>query len=166
LYGYPFQITVYELYNPEPRTKQLKPQNKGGERRCMSSIPIDVLTRISTLQGYERQLEVASVAQQYGMAPEEVESIASRFAKGTPQPSMAGFQPVTSKEVPQIPTQAQHINVDQMRFQYDPTDGAKERRAQVEQAILCPACGVALGIPSQRPIKVTCPQCLHEAMFQ
>ena len=132
----------------------------------MSSIPIDVLTRISALQGYERQLEVASVAQQYGMAPEEVESIASRFAKGTPQPSMAGFQPVTSKEGPQIPTQAQHINVDQMRFQYDPTDGAKERRAQVEQAILCPACGVALGIPSQRPIKVTCPQCLHEAMFQ
>ena len=42
----------------------------------MSSIPVDVLTRISGLQGYERQLEVASVAQQYGMAPEEVEAIA------------------------------------------------------------------------------------------
>jgi hypothetical protein len=53
-----------------------------------------------------------------------------------------------------------------MRFRYDPTDGAKERRAKVDQAILCPACGVALGIPSQRPIKVTCPQCLHEALFQ
>ena len=48
----------------------------------MSSIPVDVLTRISSLQGYERQLEVASVAQQYGMAPEEVEAIANRFSKG------------------------------------------------------------------------------------
>ena len=132
----------------------------------MSSIPVDVLTRISGLQGYERQLEVASVAQQYGMAPEEVEAIANRFSKGTPQSSMAGFQPVASKEVPQIPTQAQNIPVNQMRFKYDPTDGAKERRSQVDQAILCPACGVALGIPSQRPIKVTCPQCLHEALFQ
>lgn len=132
----------------------------------MSSIPVDVLTRISGLQGYERQLEVASVAQQYGMAPEEVEAIANRFSKGTPQSSMAGFQPVANKEVPQIPTQAQNIPVNQMRFQYDPTDGAKERRSQVDQAILCPACGVALGIPSQRPIKVTCPQCLHEALFQ
>lgn len=79
---------------------------------------------------------------------------------------MPGFQPVASKEVPQISSQAQTIPVDQMRFRYDPTDGAKERRAKVDQAILCPACGVALGIPSQRPIKVTCPQCLHEALFQ
>lgn len=132
----------------------------------MSSIPVDVLTRLSGLQGYERQLEVVSVAQQYGMAPEEVEAIANRFAKGAPQPSMAGFQPVANKEVPQIPSQAQQIPVDQMRFQYDPTDGVKERRAKIDQAILCPACGVALGIPSQRPIKVTCPQCLHEALFQ
>ncbi len=62
----------------------------------MSSIPVDVLTRISGLQGYERQLEVASVAQQYGMAPEEVEAIAKRFSKGTPQSSMAGFQPVAN----------------------------------------------------------------------
>ena len=30
----------------------------------MNSIPVDVLTRISSMQGYERQLEVASVAQQ------------------------------------------------------------------------------------------------------
>ena len=132
----------------------------------MSSIPVDVLTRISTLQGYERQLEVTSVAQQYGMAPEEVEAIATRFATGAPKQSMPGFQPVANKEVPQIPSQPQSIPVNQMRFQYDPTEGAKERRSKADQAILCPACGVALGIPSQRPIKVTCPQCLHEALFQ
>ena len=132
----------------------------------MSSLPVDVLTRISSLQGYERQLEVSSVAQQYGMTPEEVEAIANRFLQGTPQSSMAGFQPVANKEIPQLPTPAQNIPMEQMRFQYDPTDGAKERRAQIHQAILCPACGVALGIPSQRPIKVTCPQCLHEALFQ
>lgn len=75
------------------------------------------------------------------------------------------FQPVASKEIVPNQQQPQFIDVNNLRFQYDPTEGTKERRAQIAQSILCPACGVALGIPEQRPIKVTCPQCLHVANF-
>ncbi len=75
------------------------------------------------------------------------------------------FQPVASKGIVPNQQQPQVIDANNLRFQYDPTEGAKERRAQIAQSILCPACGVALGIPEQRPIKVTCPQCLHVANF-
>ena len=51
------------------------------------------------------------------------------------------------------------------RFEYDPSQEAAVRRSAVTQAILCPGCGVNLGIPDTRPIKVTCPQCLKETMF-
>ncbi|MDB2333601.1 CBS domain-containing protein [Candidatus Poseidoniales archaeon] len=82
------------------------------------------------------------------------------ISRKTVNRSIAWMHGIEAKQLVNIP-------VNQIRFKYDPTDGAKERRSQVDQAILCPACGVALGIPSQRPIKVTCPQCLHEeALFQ
>ncbi|HII49799.1 MAG TPA: hypothetical protein HA322_00535 [Candidatus Poseidoniaceae archaeon] len=58
-----------------------------------------------------------------------------------------------------IPVQNRH------RFEYDPSPDASERRQQVSQAINCPSCGAALGIPAIRPIKVTCPQCLEEHTF-
>ena len=51
------------------------------------------------------------------------------------------------------------------RFEYDPSPDASQRRQQVSQAINCPGCGAALGIPSIRPIKVTCPQCYQENTF-
>jgi len=59
-----------------------------------------------------------------------------------------------------IPVQNRH------RFEYDPSPDASQRRQQVSQAITCPSCGAALGIPAIRPIKVACPQCLQEHTFQ
>ena len=57
------------------------------------------------------------------------------------------------------------LNKSNLRFEYDPSQEAAQRRSTVAQAILCPSCGVALGIPDVRPIKVTCPQCLQETEF-
>lgn len=57
------------------------------------------------------------------------------------------------------------VDKQQFRFEYDPTREAEQRREQVSQAILCSACGVALGIPDIRPIKVTCPACLFETTY-
>ena len=51
------------------------------------------------------------------------------------------------------------------RFEYDPSQDASQRRQQVSQAINCPGCGAALGIPAIRPIKVSCPQCQLESTF-
>ena len=152
----------------------------------MSAITATELTALASLSGYEQMLQIDQLARQYGIEESEVkQQLAALSVQGTneapsgynaageydpsggrssvPQqhkedPFDSGFsQPSTSS--PQI---IEKVN---LHYQYDPTEGAKQRRAQVDQAILCPACGVRLGIPSTRPIKVTCPQCLHEATF-
>ena len=69
------------------------------------------------------------------------------------------------KEAPSLPATATMLDKSNFRFDYDPSQEATQRRAAVAQAILCPGCGVALGIPDVRPIKVTCPQCLQESLF-
>ena len=69
------------------------------------------------------------------------------------------------KEAPSLPSTATMLDKSNFRFEYDPSQEAAQRRATVAQAILCPGCGVALGIPDVRPIKVTCPQCLQETVF-
>jgi hypothetical protein len=69
------------------------------------------------------------------------------------------------KEAPALPSSATLLDKSNFRFEYDPSQEAATRRSAVAQAILCPGCGVALGIPDIRPIKVTCPQCLQETLF-
>jgi len=152
----------------------------------MSAITATELTALASLSGYEQMLQIDQLARQYGIEESEVkQQLAALSVQGTNEapsgynaageydpsggrssvsqqhkddPFDSGFsQPSTSS--PQI---IEKVN---LHYQYDPTEGAKQRRAQVDQAILCPACGVRLGIPSTRPIKVTCPQCLHEATF-
>ena len=98
------------------------------------------------------------------MSPDEIMSML-RSASQSQQASQQPFEPVASKTVPQLPNQPNHISMEGLHFDYDPTSGAKDRRTQVDQAIVCPGCGVALGIPSRRPIKIKCPQCMHESIF-
>ncbi|MFL2950766.1 MAG: hypothetical protein ACJZ56_07260 [Candidatus Thalassarchaeaceae archaeon] len=130
----------------------------------MSSISAQDLQRLAGLQGYDLTLEVDALARKYAMSADEIMSIL-RSASQSQQPSQQPFEPVASKTVPQIPNQPKQISMEGLHFDYDPTSGAKDRRAQVEQAIMCPGCGVALGIPSRRPIKIKCPQCMYESVF-
>jgi len=119
-------------------------------------------------------LEIDRVCRQYGVDEETLRSLMTSFSQpaqtqstqlGRPAPP-AGREEITNMPRPAPPNnQPTYVNKDQFQFDYDPSIEAKQRRAMVEQAIVCPACGVALGIPSQRPIKVTCPQCLHIATF-
>ena len=130
----------------------------------MSSISAQDLQRLAGLQGYDLTLEVDALARKYAMSADEIMSIL-RSASQSQQPSQQPFEPVASKTVPQLPNQPKQISMEGLRFDYDPTSGAKDRRAQVDQAIMCPGCGVALGIPSRRPIKIKCPQCMYESVF-
>ena len=130
----------------------------------MSSISAQDLQRLAGLQGYDLTLEVDALARKYAMSADEIMSIL-RSASQSQQPSQQPFEPVASKTVPQIPNQPKPISMEGLHFDYDPTSGAKDRRAQVDQAIMCPGCGVALGIPSRRPIKIKCPQCMYESVF-
>ena len=130
----------------------------------MSSISAQDLQRLAGLQGYDLTLEVDALARKYAMSADAFMSIL-RSASQSQQPSQQPFEPVASKTVPQLPNQPKQISMEGLHFDYDPTSGAKDRRAQVDQAIMCPGCGVALGIPSRRPIKIKCPQCMYESVF-
>ena len=130
----------------------------------MSSISAQDLQRLAGLQGYDLTLEVDALARKYAMSAADIMSIL-RSASQSQQPSQQPFEPVASKTVPQLPNQPKQISMEGLHFDYDPTSGAKDRRAQVDQAIMCPGCGVALGIPSRRPIKIKCPQCMYESVF-
>ena len=130
----------------------------------MSSISPQDLQRLAGLQGYDLTLEIDALARKYAMSADEIMSIL-RSASQPQQPSQQPFEPVANKTVPQLPNQPKQISMEGLHFDYDPTSGAKDRRTQVDQAIMCPGCGVALGIPSRRPIKIKCPQCMYESIF-
>ena len=130
----------------------------------MSSISAQDLQRLARLQGYDLTLEIDVMSRKYGMSPEEIVAVL-RAANQSQQPAQQPFEPVASKSIPELPNKPREIPMQGLHFDYDPTSGAKEKRAQVDQAIVCPGCGVALGIPSRRPIKIKCPQCLHVATY-
>ena len=52
------------------------------------------------------------------------------------------------------------------RFTYDPSKEATEWQSNAKQAIMCPHCKAALGIPPTRPIRITCPSCMMDTTFE
>ena len=52
------------------------------------------------------------------------------------------------------------------RFKYDPSHSGQARQTRATQAIACPHCKAALGIPEKRPIRVTCPACMMDSTFE
>ena len=98
---------------------------------------------LKSLSGYEQQLEADKIGAKYGLSGAQIIAMIS----------------------PNTNTNPQYAAHQTLRFAYDPTEDAAKRRREVTQAVSCPSCGAGLGIPSTRPIKVTCPQCLHEALF-
>ena len=140
------------------------------------ALPQDVLARLASLSGYDQMLEMDSVSRTHSVGLAEIESQLAAYKAGATQPQatnpVADFDPVASKELVDLEN-AQPVNTgpnyidnpDQYRMKYDPSARGQANQSQVNQAIMCPACSAPLGIPDIRPIKVTCPQCMHEAVF-
>jgi len=131
----------------------------------MADIPREELTRISRLSGYDRVLEIDTASRIYGISTQQIEAML---------PNAAGQETNTvtiqSKEKEFLNSATannspQRIEKSGMRFDYNPSQSAQQNRQQVTEAILCPACSAPLGIPSIRPIKVTCPACGTESIF-
>ena len=135
----------------------------------MSPIPNKELETVRAMSGYEQTVEIDRLCRHYGV-DETTLRAAMAAGSGTTQSTSQPSWDTSHKEIPGL-DQARPVATPNMvdkerfRFEYDPTREAKERREQVKQAILCPACGVALGIPDVRPIKVTCPACLFETPY-
>ena len=121
-------------------------------------------------------LEMDSVSRTHGVGLAQIEQELAAFQAAATQPiqenPVVGFDPGAHKEVVDLagasaaPTGPQYIdNPDDYRMKYNPSREGQSNQSQVTQAILCPACSAPLGIPDIRPIKVTCPQCFNETVF-
>ena len=138
----------------------------------MSTVPEHELVALSAMSGYDQTLEIERLCQVYNL---DEMTLRAAMASGV-RSETTGATPIdqtwdtTHKAIPGLedaraPTAPTLVDKRQFRFEYDPTREASQRREQVNQAILCSACGVALGIPDVRPIKVTCPSCLFESTY-
>ena len=139
----------------------------------MVTLAPDDMEVLRSLSGYDLTLEIAKMSTKYGIAKNEILAMLSQNTNPgydssgvyDPSPKSLSNSSTSDSEYKNYNTSAKVIDKSSFRFQYDPTPGVEQRREKVDQAILCPSCGVALGIPSIRPIKVTCPECLQETTF-
>ena len=142
------------------------------------ALPADVLSRLASLSGYDLMLEMDTISRTHNTGLAEIESQLVAFKQAATAPPVQQddfveeFVPGAHKEVVDLDqaqplqTGPQYIdNPDQYRLKYDPSQQGQSNQSQVKQAIICPACSAPLGIPDVRPIKVTCPQCMYEAVF-
>lgn len=139
----------------------------------MADVPEHEISVLRALSGYEQMLEMDRIIKQYGSTEAAILALLQPVTHSQQQvaaPSSNGnyhdvpFSP-SVKEAPPLPSVATMLDKSNLRFEYDPSKEAAQHRSAVTQAILCPGCGVALGIPDVRPIKVTCPQCFQETVF-
>ncbi len=124
---------------------------------------------------YDRSLAVDRVARKLGLTVTEVNSQLEEFQKGNLKPSNK-----PSSGVPNVSRDSAFKNgndqkegspnylenTHKYRFSYDPSHSGKKRQQEIDQAIVCPNCSAALGIPSIRPITIKCPACMNEATFE
>jgi|TARA_B110000263_G_scaffold45308_1_gene37341 hypothetical protein len=140
----------------------------------MVKIPATILQQFIGMDDYEKKLTIDRIARELGLTIADVEIEINNFEKG-------GFSPASSTnsiDIPDIesnfigseesrPGSPEFVNdAHKYRFTYDPGRDAKERQSTVNQAILCPHCNVGIGIPPIRPIKVMCPSCRVESLFE
>ena len=128
-------------------------------------LPPETLTKLDAMGDYDRMLAFGRVGSDYRMSAAEVEAQYNAWKRGeTVAPSTFS----RDDSGPSAPTgqSANYIqDASKYRATYDPSREGKARQSQIEQAVMCPACNSALGIPSVRPIKVTCPNCMTETTF-
>jgi hypothetical protein len=139
-------------------------------------LPPDVLARLASLSGYDQMLEMDTISRTHSIGLAEIESELAVYKAGpqtpAPTPVEDQFVPGAYKDAVDLDT-AQPMNTgpqyidnpDQYRMKYNPSQQGMDNQSKVRQAIICPACSSPLGIPDIRPIKVTCPQCMHETVF-
>tara|TARA_B110000014_G_C19691661_1_gene362410 strand:- start:36 stop:461 length:426 start_codon:yes stop_codon:yes gene_type:complete len=140
----------------------------------MAIIPATTLQQFIGMDDYEKRLAIDRIARELGLTSTAVEEEINDFEKG-------GFIPENNLEKIKIPEKKNNFSNSQeslegspeylndahkYRFTYDPSKDAKERQSKVNQAILCPHCNVGIGIPPIRPIKVMCPSCRIESVFE
>ncbi len=140
----------------------------------MADVPDSVIARLNSMDGYEQMLEIDRITVEHGVTEGELMRLMDAAKGSPPSDPTADSSFSRSKSVDYdlepTPTPSNKPealqNAQRFRMGYDPSEGGRARQSQVEQAIVCSACRSPLGIPSIRPIKVTCPSCMYESLFE
>ena len=139
----------------------------------MTPLSNTVLNELNKMDDYDRMLSLDRIARENNLSTEQVKEQLRVYQQGGVSNSMANpiqndVTPVSQPSNSPAPSSQPNYLQDAHRYRvrYDPSHDGQSRQANVEQAILCPHCGAPLGIPAIRPIKVTCPNCMNEAMFE
>ncbi|RCH75232.1 MAG: hypothetical protein DBX04_04840 [Candidatus Poseidoniales archaeon] len=141
----------------------------------MSRIPAVLLQQFVGMSDYERTLAIDRASRELGMTTSDILSQLEEFQNGQVKPSNIATPPISEPTRESKFSQAGDQkdgsprfleNTHKYRFTYDPSQSGRRRQSEVDQAIVCPHCNAALGIPSIRPISVTCPACMMESTFE
>ena len=136
-------------------------------------IPATKLQQFIGMDDYGKKLTIDRLSRELGLPISEIEKEIRDFEQGINTPSSktdidlpekkSNFISSTesSEETPNFITDAHRY-----RFTYDPSKDTKERQSNANQAILCPHCNVGIAIPPIRPIKIMCPSCRMESVFE
>ena len=148
------------------------------------AVPDSVLHSLHSMDGYDQMLALDKIAREHGIEVAQLEAELSVFIQRgvMPPTEMAESQQNAIDEftIPgdttgQVGQSGQHLtpsspqyidDPSKLHMRYDPSVEGGERQSGVTQAILCPTCSAPLGIPSTRPIKVTCPNCATVSLFE
>ena len=141
----------------------------------MTRIPALLLQQFVGMSDYERDLAIDRASRELGLSINEITSQLKEFQSGQIKPSnshlpkdpMPPRESNIKSEVSQKEGAPRFLeNTHTYRFTYDPSHSGKKRQSEANQAIVCPHCTAALGIPSIRPISVKCPVCMMESTFE
>ena len=139
----------------------------------MSRIPAVLLQQFVGMSDYERTLAIDRASRDLGLSKVEILSQLDEFQNGQVKPTNSSTTTQSTRETNFSQQEAQKEgsprfleNTHKYRFTYDPSHSGKKRQSEVNQAIVCPYCNAALGIPSIRPISVKCPACMMESTFE
>ena len=138
----------------------------------MAQLSDSILSQLSKMDEYDRLLALDRVARENNLSVDQVKAQLQSFQQGGSQAINPGYEVMIDPTPNQPETQTASgqpnylQDAHRYRVRYDPSHDGQNRQSKVEHAILCPHCGAPLGIPAIRPIKVTCPYCMNEAMFE
>ncbi|MDP6639502.1 MAG: hypothetical protein QGH90_01235 [Candidatus Poseidoniaceae archaeon] len=160
------------------------------------TVPDSVLHSLHLMEGYDQMLAMDQIAREHGISPEQLQAELQAFIqRGAANPVGIQPTAATNQSAIYNPSvgEAPAHKVDgfddsamgvttppamassapryiddpsKLRMRYDPSREGGDRQAEISQAILCPTCSAPLGIPALRPIKVTCPNCATESLFE
>jgi hypothetical protein len=136
-------------------------------------IPATKLQQFIGMDDYGKKLTIDRLSRELGLPISEIEKEIIDFEQGINTPSSKTDTNLPEKKSNFISSSESSegtpnfiTDAHRYRFTYDPSKDAKERQSNVNQAILCPHCNVGIAIPPIRPIKIMCPSCRMESVFE